>query len=1701
MELRLRPYQREAIDAVFDHFGRYQSTMLVQATGCHVAGQEILLHDGSLKRVEDVEIGDAIMGWDSTPRYVLSLCRGEDEIVEVKPIKGQSWYVNKDHILTLMKTQQSSAPTCESRKGGRIVDVPIPTWQRWAGNSRHIYKLFRAGVTFAQQAPLPLDPYFLGLVLGDGSLDRTVNVCKSDLEVRLACETIAEEFGLHVRTADKERVPTHFLVGRAGVINPLNSIMRSLKLWGLPSEQKFIPLIYKTASRNERLACLAGLLDSDGSLSCGGYDYISKSERLAQDVSFLARSLGLAAYVRPCEKYCQTGAGGTYWRVFISGDCSTIPCRIPRKQASPRQQKKSVLRTGFNIVPTGERQPYYGFTLTGDGRYLLDDFTVTHNTGKSAAAACIAARFRPQGRVLFLADQKELLFQMERTIQQWTDLKTGVEQAEKTTAGLLQPPDVTIASVQSLSSPSRLARFPRDAFGLTIVDECDRSIAPTFRAIFDYFPSQRLGMSIGPESVIELRGGCFGLGWVGTIAAAWQAIGEAGARSGHRFGYDYISVSEFGIESRGWNGERFTWKPVQTFVRHACDKPTVGVNVAGVKTVLTDDHSVYRAKSGASVVIDSHGNTKKIAVLQEQPSSDLSTGDIIPVDDGKGWEEGQTLPAPIAIIDLLQHRKTKAKILVAVDTSSLSLETWKSAGVDSRHRYAYKRGKYGGVLPLALYKQLRKHLPPPVFFYYEGAMASVEPLVRLSDWAYVLGYWLGNGWVDDQSGRVGFSVKKALVEEFTQRLSALPYVKWNIKCSDKGTGCTEIKASNVFVAEILRSIFGKVSAQSKFIPGEWIIAWPEKARRALLHGLIDSDGHLNQQDRNRNRYIYTTTSKRLANDILSLLRSLGVMGYVYIGNPALGGIVDGRQIIGRSCAYRVHWSASALAGNHGGKYGHCQRLAHGDLSFHEGVVRNLCSVEPPQFVYDLEMEGHPSFVANGLLVHNTATPFRADGRAMGVFYESVAYVYEIRDAIEGGYLCPIKQQRVEVQSLDLSRLRTTGKGDFDDEDLATLMMEERPLHEVAQPTVELSGNRPTLVFATTIAHAKALAEVINRYKDKSAVAIDGSADDITRERVLSAFRTGKIQYLVNCALLSRGVDIPIVSCIAMARPTKSRSLYVQCLDEKTEILTKRGFLGPDEIASDDEIAAFDLKTETVTWANIISRVDRPLADGEEMYSLQTPGLDLRVTGGHRLVYRTRDGRKKIRSPWKFATAEELASRTYEYEIPLAGHQDAPGVPLTDSELSFLGWFITDGTHNKANGQIALTQAEGQPESHHRSIREALEGCGFTYGVYRSDGQSNYTRNSAMLVYTISRGQPRGRDSHLTGWERLEAYIDKDFSPLLDDMTNGQLAVFLEAVHLGDGHKNKGQSWTQRSYHIVKGNKVFLERLQSLCVRRGWKANLHTERRELPFRDSYVLHVKPQRPVRAVGGSLAMDRAHLQRTVVIPGERVWCVENEYGTIVTRRNGKVAIVGNCAGRGTRLSPGKKDLILLDFVNNSGRHSLVTAFDILDGNMDVEVKERAESLCQQDPELGVLEAMEQAEAELAEERRREELKKRQQLIAKAVYQATEIDPFAVLGVHLREGRWGGAPITEEQKMRLTKHKIPWQGLDKGQAEQTIKKIAERARKGLCTIPMARNLAKHGINPDLPFDLAHEIMGMLAEAQWRPSPDLLQRIRSMAA
>lgn len=342
---------------------------------CLGLGTPVLLATGEVIPVEQIKCGAQLLGPAGDVRTVIQVTQGVSPLYRIDPVRGESWVCNEEHILTLVHSGSNS-----------VIDISVKDWLTSPPQFRRYYKLYSVGVAqFSATKALPIDPYFLGVWFGDGTKTTKaladgsvvlakVAVSKPDAEIRAACEATAATWGLTVTPDDD----TYSLVGIRGAANHLLDELR-----GLVGPGVTVPPRYLRASRADRLQFLAGFLDTDAELSCNCFIISQKREDWARAVWWLARSLGFCATFSSRQASCPRSDGtvftGNYYVVTISGDVDQIPTRLPRRQAKPRKQVKKATRTGFTVTPIG-RGPYYGFTLDGDGRFLLGDFTVTHNS-------------------------------------------------------------------------------------------------------------------------------------------------------------------------------------------------------------------------------------------------------------------------------------------------------------------------------------------------------------------------------------------------------------------------------------------------------------------------------------------------------------------------------------------------------------------------------------------------------------------------------------------------------------------------------------------------------------------------------------------------------------------------------------------------------------------------------------------------------------------------------------------------------------------------------------------------------------------------------------------------------------------------------------------------------------------------------------------------------------------------------------------------------------------------------------------------------------------------------------------------------------------------------------------------------------------------------------------------------------------------
>lgn len=174
----------------------------------------------------------------------------------------------------------------------------------------------------------------------------------------------------------------------------------------------------------------------------------------------------------------------------------------------------------------------------------------------------------------------------------------------------------------------------------------------------------------------------------------------------------------------------------------------------------------------------------------------------------------------------------------------------------------------------------------------------------------------------------------------------------------------------------------------------------------------------------------------------------------------------------------------------------------------------------------------------------TATPDRADEVGLSAVFQAVAYETQILDLIAAGYLADIRAKRVGLRA-DLSEIRSRG-GDLVQGQVGEAMIAADAPEHIAEAVWEHARDRRSLVFLPTVEVSQRTAEEMNAAGIRTAH-LDGTTPSRERREMLAALRSGELQAVANCLVLTEGFDAPLIDCVVPARPTKSRALFQQMI--------------------------------------------------------------------------------------------------------------------------------------------------------------------------------------------------------------------------------------------------------------------------------------------------------------------------------------------------------------------------------------------------------------------------------------------------------------------------------------------------------------------------------------------------------------------------
>ena len=342
----------------------------VYMSNCLAKGQLVRMFDGAVRAVEDIKVGEQVMGMDDLPRNVLATGSGIAPLYRITHKNRDSYIVNEDHIMVV---KNSDTTTRTGIKPKQVADIELKALLDKKYLLASLKGIYKGRVVYPTKE-LPLDPYLFGLWLADG-FSHTFAISTSDVQLK---EHLNEVFS---------NVSTRLVNGNSWVVgfdqggwqNPNNIKLRELRVY----KNKHIPQVYLTSSVDQRLELLSGIIDGDGYLfkpgEGKGDNYriaLGHNETLALGVKELATGLGFASTIM---HQAENG-----YMVYVAGPVTDLSCVLSRKIAS-ENSKIDYLASSLSIEKVTDSGEFFGISVDGDKRYVLANNIVTHNTEVPAA--------------------------------------------------------------------------------------------------------------------------------------------------------------------------------------------------------------------------------------------------------------------------------------------------------------------------------------------------------------------------------------------------------------------------------------------------------------------------------------------------------------------------------------------------------------------------------------------------------------------------------------------------------------------------------------------------------------------------------------------------------------------------------------------------------------------------------------------------------------------------------------------------------------------------------------------------------------------------------------------------------------------------------------------------------------------------------------------------------------------------------------------------------------------------------------------------------------------------------------------------------------------------------------------------------------------------------------------------------------------
>lgn len=630
-----------------------------------------------------------------------------------------------------------------------------------------------------------------------------------------------------------------------------------------------------------------------------------------------------------------------------------------------------------------------------------------------------------------------------------------------------------------------------------------------------------------------------------------------------------------------------------------------------------------------------------------------------------------------------------------------------------------------------------------------------------------------------------------------------------------------------------------------------------------------------------------------------------------------------------------------------------------------------------------------------VVVGLSATPF---AKGMGKLFSRVVNAATMANLTNDGILVPMRIYTCVRP--DMTGAKTVG-GEWSDKEAEKRGAEI--IGDVVEQWKKLAEDRKTIVFGSTIAHCEMLCKQFNESRIPATL-FTSKTTETERKDILADFEKPDSYHKV------------LISVEAL------------CVDSETEILTRDGWKKRGQVSLTDKVASYCASTGKIQFHYPKSIVDRPLGADEKMVSVKSKLLSWRVTDNHRMLV----GQGAVKgSKWKFRTAADVAG-VHGISMPVAGYAEAdiftvaqaadPSTSkarrisansynlrkqgfsaeqarqesiarieqrdslrfknpdeLTLDECRLIGFWLGDGSkQNLKTGGVTYTFVQSQ---RYHDIVEWFDQLLSRIGLHATRKiiakEKIEKAGFDVVKWQVCRGTGFGSQNK-SGLYHLEPYLHKDGTDLFWGFNRDQFIALLEGFHKADGIHHRQKARSIEDTRITNTNKGLLDLLQAVGVTRGCYVRI-TEgskaRIKNGFKPIYYLAWNPSKTfvTSAAANAKVEDRKD---------ESVWCVETVDGTLITRRNGRPLIMGNCKGfdvpdigcvvdcrplrkslstaiqmwgRGLRSSPstGKKDCILIDHSGNIVRFAKDFERIFHDGLDDLDSGERLDKTVRKDEE----------------------------------------------------------------------------------------------------------------------------------------------------